>query len=64
MSDEWGRRYDELTPRFYEGGEGTQKAGTVKKDRGGHRLETHLEILVATGLTDVDTPWRCSRSSC
>ena len=56
-SEAWGRRYDELTPRFYEGAEGSQKAGKAK-DRGGHRLEAHLELLAASGLTDVDTPWR------
>jgi hypothetical protein len=55
VSDLWGRRYDELTPRFYEE---TEMAGAVRKDRGGHAIETHLESLAATGLTDVDTPWR------
>ena len=54
-SDAWARRYDALTPRFYEG---TEQPGTAKKDRGGHRLETHVELLAAAGLTDVDTPWR------
>ncbi len=56
-SEAWGRRYDALTPRFYEGAGEGQAAGKAK-DRGGHRLETHLELLAATGLTDVDTPWR------
>jgi SAM-dependent methyltransferase len=56
-SEAWSRRYDHLTPRFYEGADGGQQAAKAK-DRGGHRLETHLELLAATGLTDLDTPWR------
>ena len=54
----WSRRYDALGPRFYDGGAGTPSAGKAKKDRGGHRLETHVELLAAAGFADVDTPWR------
>ena len=56
VDEGWSRRYDELTPRFYE--ESEAAGPPARKDRGGHRLERHRELLAASGFSDVDTPWR------
>ena len=53
--DRWGARYDQLTPRFYDQ---SDTCAPVRKKRGSHTVEAHLDALQAAGLTDVDTPWR------
>jgi len=56
VSDPWGARYDQVTPRFYDHSE--TSAPVRAKNRGIHTVEAHLEGLAAAGLTEADTPWR------
>lgn len=55
VDEPWPSRYDRLTPRFYEG---EQCASGARKDRGSHRIETHLAALASAGFHEADVPWR------
>ena len=55
VPDPWGARYDQLTARFYDE---AQTCAPVRKTRGSHPLEVHLDALREAGLTEADTPWR------
>ncbi len=56
VSEPWGARYDQVTPRFYDSSESSAPARA--KNRGSHTVEAHLDALAAAGLTEADTPWR------
>lgn len=51
----WSRRYDEVTPRFYDGSPAGQAA---HKERGGLSLSTHLDALASAGFAETAVPWR------
>ncbi len=55
-ADPWTRRYDQLTPRFYDGTPDAPASGP--KERGSHTLADHLDALASVGLVESDTPWR------
>ena len=55
VSEPWAARYDQVTPRFYDG---TDAPAQGPKERGGHRLEDHLSALTSAGLVDPGIPWR------
>lgn len=54
-AEPWTSRYDQLTPRFYDG---TDSSASGRKERGGHTLADHLQALASVGLVEADTPWR------
>lgn len=55
VGEPWRRRYDALTPRFYE--ESSASRGGAKQ-RGNATLSDHTRALAEAGLAEADVPWR------